>query len=210
MEAIEIIKSYKLVPVVQIKKLEDTLPTMGALLSGGLPIAEITFRTECAPEALRLACGKFPDMLIGAGTVISSQQAKVAIDAGASFIVSPGFSPKIAELCANERIPYVPGCVTPTEITAALEYGITLVKFFPAENYGGLDTIKALSAPFKDVLFLPTGGINEKNLLTYLSFPKVAAIGGSFMMKGSYDEIALKCKAAINLVKSLDENPTVL
>ncbi len=209
METLDIISSYKLVPVVQIKKAEDTLPTMGALLSGGLPIAEITFRTACAPEALKTACSKFPDMLIGAGTVLSAAQARTAIAAGASFIVSPGFSPSIAAICKEDGITYVPGCVTPTEIMAALDCGIDLVKFFPADNYGGISTIKALSAPFGDVKFLPTGGINESNLLTYLSFPKVIACGGSFMMKGSYDEIAAKSAAAVKLAASVNDAASV-
>ncbi|MBQ8345109.1 MAG: bifunctional 4-hydroxy-2-oxoglutarate aldolase/2-dehydro-3-deoxy-phosphogluconate aldolase [Clostridia bacterium] len=190
------IQSHKLVPVVVLKQLEDTEPTLQALCDGGLPVAEITFRTACAADAIRLACEKFPQMLIGAGTVINADQANRAIDCGASFIVGPGFSAEVAEVCNQRGILYLPGCVTPTEIITAISYGVEVVKFFPCTNFGGLSTIKALSAAFPSVRFLPTGGISESNVLDYLAFDKIVACGGSWMMKGTPDEIrALTAKA---------------
>ena len=138
----------------------------------------------CAAEAIRIGCKAFPDMHIGAGTVINTEQARTAIAAGAEFVVSPGLSAGVAEVCRAAGIPYYPGCVTPTEIMAALELGITIVKFFPANVYGGLASIRALSAPFPPVKFLPTGGVDLANLAEYLACDRVAAVGGSFMMKG--------------------------
>ncbi len=184
-------ETIRALPVVVIKALDDTLPTLRALCEGGLPAAEITFRTACAADAIRLGVKEFPDMYIGAGTVINAEQAKEAIDAGASFIVSPGLSPAVAEVCKAENVPYFPGCATPTEIMAALELGITTVKFFPANVYGGLSAIKALSAPFPQVKFLPTGGVDLSNIKEFLAFDKIVAVGGSFMMKG---DIVANCK----------------
>ncbi|MBQ9778426.1 MAG: bifunctional 4-hydroxy-2-oxoglutarate aldolase/2-dehydro-3-deoxy-phosphogluconate aldolase, partial [Clostridia bacterium] len=158
---LEKIKSAKIVPVVVIKELADTEPTLKALVDGGLPVAEITFRTACAADAIRLACEKFPEMLIGAGTVINAEQCNRAIDCGAKFIVGPGFAAEVAEVCRSRNVMYLPGCVTPTEIITAISYGIEIVKFFPCSNYGGLGTLKALSAAFPTVRFLPTGGISE-------------------------------------------------
>lgn len=200
MNVTEQIKKTKLVPVVVIKKLEDTEPTLKALCDGGLPIAEITFRTECAADAIRLGCRKFPNMLIGAGTVINAEQCNRAIDCGASFIVGPGFAAEVAEVCRERGVTYLPGCVTPTEIITAVSYGINTVKFFPCSNYGGLATIKALSAAFPTVSFMPTGGISEDNVLEYLSFERIIACGGSWMMKGTPDEITEKTKKAVALV----------
>ncbi len=174
----------RIVPVVVIKSIDGTLPTLSALLDGGIPVAEITFRTACAAEAIRLGVDSFPDMIIGAGTVINEEQARAAVAAGAQFIVSPGLSASVAAVCAEAGIPYLPGCVTPTEIMQALELGITTVKFFPANVYGGLSAIKALSAPFPQVKFLPTGGVGLNNINEFLDAPIIAAIGGSFMMKG--------------------------
>ena len=196
----DFLSQYKVVPVVVIKSIEDTVPTLKALSKGGLPVAEITFRTACAADAIRLACEKFPQMLVGAGTVINAEQCNRAIDAGAKFIVGPGFSAAVAEVCAARKVMYLPGCVTPTEIIAALSYGIETVKFFPCSNYGGLGTIKALSAAFPAVTFLPTGGISEENVLDYLAFPKIVACGGSWMMKGTPDEIREKTARAMAIV----------
>ncbi len=181
----------RIVPVVVIKSIDETLPTLSALRDGGIPVAEITFRTACAADAIRLGVESFPDMVIGAGTVINEAQARAAVEAGAQFIVSPGLSALVASVCAEARIPYLPGCVTPTEIMAALELGITTVKFFPANVYGGLSAIKALSAPFPQVKFLPTGGVGLSNIREFLDAPMIAAIGGSFMMKG---DIRQNCK----------------
>ena len=183
--------TVRVVPVVVIKDINDTIPTLSALCEGGLPVAEITFRTACAADAIRLGTKTFPDMHIGAGTVINAEQAHAAIDAGATFIVSPGLSPEVAEVCRKADVPYIPGCVTPTEIMQALELGITTLKFFPANVYGGLKALKALSAPFPQVRFLPTGGVDLTNINEFLEFEKIAAIGGSFMMKG---DIVANCK----------------
>ncbi len=184
--------SCPVVPVVVIQNVEDTIPTLQALMDGNVPIAEITFRTACAADAIREGVKAFPTMNIGAGTVINGTQAKAALEAGAKFIVSPGLSPEVAEICREEGVPYLPGCVTPTEIMQALELGITTLKFFPANVYGGLKALKALSAPFPQVRFLPTGGVDLTNINEFLAFDKIAAIGGSFMMKG---DIVANCKA---------------
>lgn len=173
----------KLVPVVVIKQIGETETILSALKKSGINCAEITFRTECAAEAIELACKKFPDMSVGAGTVINAEQCERALKAGAQFIVSPGLSPDVAKICGKKKIPYYPGCVTPTEIMAALELGITTVKFFPANIYGGLKALKALSAPFPQVKFIPTGGVNRENLDEFLAFDKVAAVGGSFFVE---------------------------
>ena len=202
MELLEQIKSYKLVPVVVLKELSDTEPTLRALCEGGLPVAEITFRTACAADAIRLGCEKFPEMLIGAGTVINAEQANRAIDAGAKFIVGPGFAAEVAVVCRERNVMYLPGCVTPTEIITAMSYGIELVKFFPCSNYGGLGTLKALSAAFPTVTFLPTGGISADNVREYLAFDKIVACGGSWMMKGTPDEIRAKTAEAVRTVNA--------
>ena len=200
MEMIEQIKQCKIVPVVVLKELEDTVPTLQALCDGGLPVAEITFRTACAADAIRLASKTFPQMLIGAGTVINAEQANRAIDCGAKFIVGPGFAAEVAEVCRARGVLYLPGCVTPTEIITAISYGIEIVKFFPCSNFGGLGSIKALAAAFPAIKFLPTGGISEANVLEFLAFDKINACGGSWMMKGTPDEIRAKTAAAVALV----------
>lgn len=173
----------KLIPVVVIKNLEDTEKILTALKNDGINCAEITFRTACAKDAIALACEKFPDMNVGAGTVINGEQCVDALNAGAKFIVSPGLSVEVAEICKANGVPYYPGCVTPTEIMQALDIGITTVKFFPANVYGGLKALKALSAPFPQVKFIPTGGVNRENLDEFLAFDKVAAVGGSFFVE---------------------------
>ena len=190
----QLLANNRVVPVVVIRDIVDTCPTLEALCDGGIPVAEITFRTACAAEAIRIGCEKFPEMMIGAGTVINAEQAKTAIGAGARFIVSPGLS---ADVAAD--VPYLPGCVTPTEIMAALEMGLTTLKFFPANVYGGLTALKALSAPFPQVRFLPTGGVDLKNIKEYLSFDKIAAVGGSFMMKG---DIRANCKQLMEVLNA--------
>ncbi len=173
----------KCIPVVVIKELGETARIMKALRASGINNAEITFRTACAKEAIALASKEFPDMLIGAGTVINAKQCNEALEAGAKFIVSPGLSPAVAEICKANNVPYYPGCVTPTEIMQALELGIEVVKFFPANIYGGLKALKALSAPFPQVKFIPTGGVDRSNIEEFLAFDKVYAIGGSFFVK---------------------------
>lgn len=200
MELTQQIKQLKIVPVVVIKELSDAEPMLKALCDGGLPVAEITFRTACAADAIKLGCEKFPQMLIGAGTVINAKQANEAIDCGAKFIVGPGFAAEVAEVCRERGTLYLPGCVTPTEIITAISYGLEIVKFFPCSNYGGLGTLKALSAAFPTMKFLPTGGISEENVLEYLAFDKIVACGGSWMMKGTPDEIREKTAKAVAIV----------
>lgn len=190
----------KLIPVVVIKDVNETEKTLSALRAGGVNCAEITFRTACAEEAIELAVKLFPDMHIGAGTVINEEQASRAVNVGAKFIVSPGLSEKVALYVRKQGIPYYPGCVTPTEIMQALELGITTVKFFPANVYGGLKALKALSGPFPQVKFIPTGGVDLTNLKELLEFDKIFAVGGSFMMKGDITE---NCKKACEIIKEV-------
>ena len=173
----------KYIPVVVIKELSETDKILTALKNNGIYTAEITFRTACAVEAIRYACEQYHDMCIGAGTVINAEQCEAALAAGAQFIVSPGLSVAVAKICNERGIPYYPGCVTPTEIMQALELGITTVKFFPANVYGGLKAMKALSAPFPQIKFIPTGGVNRDNLDEFLSWEKIYAVGGSFMVE---------------------------
>ena len=187
----------KIVTVVVIKNVQDTLPTLEALSKGGVKVAEITFRTACAKEAIELASKSCKDMLIGAGTVINAQQCEEAIGAGARFVVSPGFSADVLAVCNKYGITYLPGVVTPTEIMLAKSYGLTVLKFFPAGAYGGVKTLKALSAAFPDVKFLPTGGVDVNNADEYLAQPFVAAIGGSWMMKGNCEDIERLSKEAV-------------
>lgn len=179
----------RFIPVVVIKELAETDKILTALKKSGINCAEITFRTACAAEAIAYAVEKYPDMEIGAGTVINAEQCEAALRAGATFIVSPGFSPSVATICKERNIPYYPGCVTPTEIMAALEFGITTVKFFPANVYGGLKALKALSAPFPQVKFIPTGGVDRSNIDEFLAFDKIAAIGGSFFVKEAIEKM---------------------
>ena len=188
----------KVVPVVVINNIEDTIPTLQAMCDGNLPVAEITFRTACAEEAIRLGAKTFPDMYIGAGTVINLDQCKRAIDAGAKFIVSPGLSEEVALYCNEKGVAYYPGCVTPTEIMKAISLGIKVVKFFPANVYGGLKAIKALAGPFGQIKFLPTGGVSLENLKEFLDYDKIFAVGGSWMMKG---DIKANCLAIDKIIK---------
>ncbi len=171
------------IPVVAIKEIGETKKILSALRAYGIDSAEITFRTDCAEEAIRLAVKEFPDMLIGAGTVINAEQCKKALGAGAKFIVSPGLSEEVAKVCSRAKVPYYPGCVTPTEIMQALSLGITIVKFFPSNVYGGLKAMKALSAPFPQIKFIPTGGVDKNNLEEYLAWDKIYAVGGSSFVK---------------------------
>ena len=180
------------IPVVVIKELSETDKILTALKHNDINCAEITFRTDCAKEAIAYAVKNYPDMEIGAGTVINTEQCESALAAGATFIVSPGLSKEVAKLCNERNIPYYPGCVTPTEIMTALELGITTVKFFPASIYGGLKALKLLSAPFPQIKFIPTGGVDRSNLEEFLAFDKVVAIGGSFLVKEALAKIESK------------------
>ena len=173
-----------LVPVIKVEDAADAVPLCKALSDGGLPVAEITFRTDAAEESIRRVHAELPDVMLGAGTVLTVDQVKRAVAAGAAYIVSPGLNPTVVGYCVENDIPVLPGCANPSDIEVALGFGLKIVKFFPAEALGGLKLIKAMSAPYGGISFVPTGGINEKNFLEYLAFNKVKAIGGSWMVPG--------------------------
>lgn len=208
-DILERIKQCRIVPVVVLNDAKDAAPLAEALCEGGLPCAEVTFRTEAAEESIRIMATQFPDMLVGAGTVLTIEQVERAVNAGAKFIVSPGFDPEIVDYCIAREIPVFPGCITPSEVAQAVKRGLKVVKFFPAEQFGGLSTIKALAAPYPNVRFMPTGGVSEKNLETYLSFDKIVACGGSWMVKsnlveaGEFDKITELTRAACVLAASV-------
>lgn len=201
----EIVAKLKVVPVVKIDNAEDAKPLAEALIAGGLPIAEVTFRTDAAYEAIKIM-SEIPEMIVGAGTVVNVEQAKLAKEAGAKFIVSPGFSAKVVAYAQENNIPIFPGVCTPSEVMACLEFGLEVVKFFPAENYGGLSTVNALGGPFPQLKFMPTGGIGPKNIKEYLANSKIIACGGSWMVKDTmiqakqFDEITKLTAEAMALV----------
>lgn len=172
------------VPVVVLEQSEDAVLLAKALIDGGLPCAEVTFRTAAAAESIRLMVEEYPDMLVGAGTVLTTEQVDQAMEAGAKFIVSPGFDPEIVDYCLKKEIPVFPGCITPSEAAQAVKRGLKVVKFFPAEQAGGLEMIKAMAAPYPMLKFMPTGGINPQNMEKYLSCDKILCCGGSWMVKG--------------------------
>lgn len=198
-----------IVPVVVLNKVADAVPLANALIKGGLPCAEVTFRTDAAEESIREIAKKFPEMFVGAGTVLTTEQVDRAIGAGAKFIVSPGFNPKVVEYCIKNNYPICPGIMTPTELEMALGFGLDVVKFFPAENAGGLKMIKAMSAPYTMMKFMPTGGINATNVRDYLACDKILACGGSWMVKGDlikagdFDEIQKLTAEAAAIVKEI-------
>ena len=181
MNVMERLASSVVVPVVVLERVEDAVPTAQALLAGGVDTMEITFRTPCAADAIRAVAENCPDMLVGAGTVLNVAQAKLAVQMGAKFIVSPGFDSETVDWCIENGIAVTPGCVTPTEIMMALRHGLKAVKFFPAKVYGGLNAMKNLAAPFAGVKFLPTGGIDGSNIREYVEAPFVFAVGGSWV-----------------------------
>lgn len=203
---IEQIKFYQIIPVVVITEARNAKALAEALCKGGLPCAEVTFRTKEAAEAIRNMSDAYPDMLIGAGTVLTIEQVEQAIDAGAKFIVSPGCNPQVVSYCIERGITIIPGVITPSEIEQAISLGVQTVKFFPAEAAGGIQMIKSMSAPYGTMTFIPTGGITMQNIKTYLDFPKVLACGGSFMVpeslikEGKYDEITRITREAVELV----------
>ena len=207
---LEEIGLYKIIPVIIIDEVENSIPLASALIDGGLPIAEITFRTKAAKESIEKIAKEFPKMLLGAGTVLSVDQVKSAVDSVAKFIVSPGLNPKVVEYCLTNNIPITPGIATPTEVERALELNLDVVKFFPAEALGGLNYLKAISAPYENLKFIPTGGIDEKNLQSYLQFPKVLACGGTWMVKNDlinnkkFNEIKSLSAAALSITKSIN------
>ena len=177
-------EELKVVPVVVLDDVKDAAPLAKALVEGGLPCAEVTFRTEAAAESIHIMAEAYPDMLVGAGTVLTTEQVDRAVEAGAKFIVSPGFDPEIVDYCIEKNIPVFPGCISPSEVAQAVKRGLKVVKFFPAEQSGGLAMIKAMAAPYNMLKFMPTGGINTKNLKDYLACDKILCCGGSWMVKG--------------------------
>ncbi len=181
---LETIKKIGIVPVVKIDDAKDAIALSDALCKGGLPCAEVTFRTGAAAESIAAMVKAHPDMVVGAGTVLTTEQVDRAVEAGAKFIVSPGLNPKVVKYCVDKNIPVTPGVNSPSEIEQAIELGLDVVKFFPAEQSGGLAKIKAMAAPYVDMKFMPTGGINAANLNSYLDFPKIIACGGSWMVPG--------------------------
>ena len=201
---LEKIGKLGIVPVVKIERAKDAFHLGKALIDGGLPIAEITFRTSAAEESIKILSKECPELLVGAGTVLTVDQAKKAVSAGAKFIVSAGFNPKVVDYCIENHVPVTPGINSPTQVEMGLEKGLKVVKFFPAEASGGLSMLKSMSAPYNDVKFIPTGGINQNNLYSYLSNNKVLACGGSWMVKadiissGRFDEITRLTKEAIS------------
>jgi 2-dehydro-3-deoxyphosphogluconate aldolase/(4S)-4-hydroxy-2-oxoglutarate aldolase len=192
-----------LVPVVKIERADDALPLGKALIEGDLPVAEITFRTAAAQQAIANLSRELPDLLVGAGTVLTVEQVKSAVGAGARFIVSPGFNPKVVDYCIEQGIPVTPGLNNPTALEEALERGLEVVKFFPAESSGGLKFLKDMAAPYSGIRFIPTGGINADNLNSYLAYNRVHACGGSWMVKadlissGRFEEITRLAKEAV-------------
>jgi 2-dehydro-3-deoxyphosphogluconate aldolase/(4S)-4-hydroxy-2-oxoglutarate aldolase len=206
-EVLEKIGALRLIPVVKIENSKDAVPLGLALLEGRLPIAEITFRTAAAEGAIRALTAELPELLVGAGTVLSVDQVKSAVDAGARFMVAPGFNPTVVDYCLEHNICVVPGVNNPSQIERALERRLQVVKFFPAEASGGLPFLKAVAAPYGDILFLPTGGINLRNLTTYLSYPRVIACGGSWMVKsdlissGNFTQIKKLTQEAVAIIK---------
>lgn len=200
---LEEISKIGIVPVIALDDAKDAEPLAKALVEGGIPCAEVTFRTACAAEVIKIMSSKYPELLVGAGTVLTTEQVDRAVEAGAKFIVSPGLNPKVVKYCVDKGIPVTPGTANPSDVEQAIELGLEVVKFFPAEQAGGLAMIKAMSAPYTQMKFMPTGGINADNLTSYLDFKKIIACGGSWMVKkdlvaaGKFDEIAKLSRQAV-------------
>lgn len=203
------IEKTGVIPVVVINDVEDAEPLAQALCEGGLPCAEVTFRTAAAEESIRKMTDIYPDMLIGAGTVLTTEQVDRAVAAGAKFIVSPGFDPEVVDYCILKQIPVFPGCITPSEVAQAVKRGLKVVKFFPAVQFGGVSTIQALTAPYVGLKFMPTGGVNAKNLADYLQCKSIIACGGSWMVKsdlikaGEFEKVKDMTKEAVSLVNEI-------
>ena len=203
------LKSAGVVPVVVLDRAEDAVPTARALLAGGVDVMEITFRTDAAAASIHAVAEACPEMLVGAGTVITLEQCRQAVACGARFIVAPGFDAEVVRWCVEQDVAVTPGCVTPTEIMAAMKLGLRVVKFFPAGIYGGLKALKALSAPFGGVRFIPTGGVDARNLGEYLSAPFVHAVGGSWLCPkaeiaaGHFEQITARCREASGIVREV-------
>ena len=207
MTVMERLANSIVVPVVVLDKVEDAIPPAKAMAAGGVDTMEITFRTACAPDAIRAVADNCPDVLVGAGTIVTLEQCKLAIEMGAKFIVSPGFSDEIVGYCVANGIPVAPGCVTPTEIMAAMKHGLTMVKFFPANVYGGLKALKNLAAPFGNMKFLPTGGVNNDTIKEFIDTSFIHAVGGSWgcpkaeIAAGNWDKITELCIGARKAAK---------
>lgn len=203
------IQEIGIVPVVVLEDAKDAAPLAKALCDGGLPCAEVTFRTDAAEESIRIMAEQFPNMLVGAGTVLTTEQVDRAVAAGAKFIVSPGFNPKVVKYCVEKGILITPGTCTPSEVEQAIEHGLEVVKFFPAEQAGGLAMIKAMAAPYAKMMFMPTGGISPSNVRDYLGFKNILACGGSWMVKGdlvksgNFAKITELSKEAVEIVKEI-------
>jgi 2-dehydro-3-deoxyphosphogluconate aldolase/(4S)-4-hydroxy-2-oxoglutarate aldolase len=208
-DIIDRMRQMGVIPVVSIPRLEHALPLAESLLEGGLPCAEVTFRTAAAAESMMEIRARFPEIFLGAGTVLAIEQAETAINSGAQFIVSPGTNPAVVDYCLSKGVPIFPGVCTPTEIETALAKGVDVLKFFPAEPMGGIGLLKAICAPYRQVRFIPTGGIDQKNLGQYLALTEVVACGGSWMVKpelmnaGEFDRIRQLVKEAVALVDEL-------
>ena len=202
MTVIERLANSIVVPVVVLDKVEDAIPTANAMLAGGVDTMEITFRTACAPECIKAVAENCPDTLVGAGTIITLEQCKLAVEMGAKFIVAPGFNEEVVAWCVENNIPITPGCVTPTELMGAMKYGLNLIKFFPANVYGGLNAMKNLAGPLVGIKFLPTGGVNSSNIAEYISAPFIHAVGGSWVCPkadiaaGNFEKITALCAEA--------------
>ena len=207
MDVMQRLANSVVVPVVVLDKVEDAVPTAKAMAAGGVDTMEITFRTACAPEAIKAVADNCPEVLVGAGTIINVEQAKLAVEMGAKFIVSPGFSDEVVGWCVENGIPVAPGCVTPTEIMGALKHGLKMVKFFAANVYGGLNALKNLAGPFQGLKFLPTGGVNNGNIKEFIDTPFIHAVGGSWVcpkadvVAGNWDKITELCKSAHRAAK---------
>ena len=208
-QILEEISNIGVVPVVAIDHKDDAAPLADALTKGGLPCAEVTFRTPAAEESIRIMADQFPDMLLGAGTVLTTEQADRAIAAGAKFIVSPGFNPKVVSHCIEKNIPITPGISSPSDMEQAIEMGLDAVKFFPAVPSGGLSMIKALAAPYHTMRFMPTGGVTPQNLTEFLDYPKILACGGTWMVKpellatGNFEEITRLTRQTVRTMLDL-------
>lgn len=204
---VETLESVRVVPVITVENGDQAVDLADALIAGGLPLMEITFRSEAAAEAITRVTAERPDVTVGAGTVLTPDQVDAALDAGAQFMVAPGFNPTVVDHCAKRGVPFAPGINTPSELEWALERGINVVKFFPAEQTGGVKYIKAMAAPYRGVKFMPTGGIKPENLQSYLEVPAIIACGGSWMVKldlikaGEFDTITRLAKEAVELAR---------
>ncbi|MGF1680047.1 bifunctional 4-hydroxy-2-oxoglutarate aldolase/2-dehydro-3-deoxy-phosphogluconate aldolase [Photobacterium minamisatsumaniensis] len=205
-QLIEKLKAFKVIPVIQINSVEQAVPLAKTLVENGLPVAEVTFRTEAAAECIRLMREAYPEMCIGAGTVLNAKQVDRAIEAGAEFMVAPGLNPTTVRYCQAKSIPMVPGINNPSQVEQALELGLTFLKFFPAEASGGINMIKSLLAPYGDISVMPTGGIGKANIRDYLAIDRVLCCGGTWMVSpqlieaGDWDEIGRLIREAVELV----------